>query len=109
MRKREIYNQSLQFFLTRLIKKVSPSSPDTKFLVPNKVVTPMGTTNIFFSDEVAATQGDMKMISKSAGTQVVEFDEAAYEVYLSSQSRSPASARAYRGSSSALQFQRPFP
>lgn len=70
----------------------------------NKLATLLGTTNTFFSNEVLMMQGYIKMISKSVGTLVVEFDQEGYEAYLS-QSRSLAPARACRR----IKFNAPVP
>lgn len=69
----------------------------------NKLATPLGTDNTFFSDEEVAAQGDIKMVGKTIDTLVVEFDQEAYEAYLFSRSRSPVPVLA-KGSSFVLPF-----
>ena len=61
------------------------------------MATPLGTT--FSTDEQVVAQGDVNCMGKTIESLVVEFDQAKYEEFLSSGSRSPK-ARAYRRVSS---------
>ena len=57
------------------------------------MATPLGTT--FVTDEQIVTQGDVLYKGKTVESLVVEFDQAKYEEFLSSGSKS-SKARAYR-------------
>ena len=57
------------------------------------MTTPLGTT--FSTDEQVVAQGDVICMGKTVESLVVEFDQAKYEEFLSSGSKSPK-ARAYR-------------
>ena len=57
------------------------------------MATPLGTT--FVTDKQVVTQGDVLYKGKTVKSLVVEFDQAKYEEFLSSGSKSPK-ARAYR-------------
>ena len=57
------------------------------------MATPLGTT--FVTDEQVVAQGDVIYKGKTVESLVVEFDQAKYEEFLSSGSKSPK-ARAYR-------------
>ena len=57
------------------------------------MATPLGTT--FVTDEQVVAQGDVLYKGKTVESLVVEFDQAKYEEFLSSGSKSPK-ARAYR-------------
>ena len=61
------------------------------------MATPLGIT--FSTDEQVVAQGDVTCIGKTVESLVVEFDQAKYEAFLSSGSRSPK-ARVYRKVSS---------
>ena len=64
------------------------------FLPEQEMATPLGTT--FSPDEQVMTQGDVSFIGKTVESLVVEFDQAKYEEFLSSGSKSPRVARQYR-------------
>ena len=68
------------------------------------MATPLGTT--FSTDEQVVAQGDVTYIGKMVESLVVEFDQAKYEKFLSSSSKSPG-ARQYRKVSSGTRFQVP--
>ena len=57
------------------------------------MATPLGTS--FVTDEQIVAQGDVLYKGKTVESLVVEFDQAKYEEFLSSGSKSPK-ARAYR-------------
>ena len=59
------------------------------------MATPLGTT--FSTDEQVVAQGDVICMGKTVESLVVKFDQAKYEEFLSSGSKSPK-ARAYAGS-----------
>ena len=61
------------------------------------MATPLGTT--FSADEQGVAQGDVTYMGKTIELLVVEFDQAKYEEFLSSGSKSPR-ARQYRKVSS---------
>ena len=63
----------------------------------------MGTT--FFMDGQVVTQGDVTFIGKMVESLVVKFDQAKYEEFLSSGSKSPRVARQYRRVSSEIRSQ----
>jgi len=62
------------------------------------MTTPLGTT--FFTDEQVVAQGDVSFMGKTVESLVVEFDQAKYEEFLSSGSKSPRVAQQYRKVSS---------
>ena len=62
--------------------------------------TPLETT--FFTDEQAVTQGDVIFMGKIVESLGVEFNQAKYEDFLSSKSKSPRVARQYRKVSSEI-------
>ena len=51
------------------------------------MATPLGTT--FSTDEQVVAQGDVTYMGKTVESLVVEFDQAKYEEFLSSGSKSP--------------------
>ena len=57
------------------------------------MATPLGTT--FSTDKQVVAQGDVIYMGKTVESLVVKFDQAKYEEFLSSGSKSPK-ARAYR-------------
>ena len=57
------------------------------------MATPLGTT--FSTDEQIVAQGDITYMGKMVESLIVEFDQAKYEEFLSSSSKSPR-ARQYR-------------
>ena len=61
--------------------------------VKQEMTTPLG--NTFSTDEQVVAQGDVIYMGKTVESLVVEFDQAKYEEFLSSGSKSPK-ARAYR-------------
>ena len=63
------------------------------------MVTPLG--NAFSTDEQVVAQGDVTYIGKTVESLVMEFDQAKYEEFLSSGSKSPK-ARVYRKVSSGI-------
>ena len=65
------------------------------------MATPLG--NTYSTDEQAVAQGDVIYMGKTVESLVVEFDQAKYEEFLSSGSKSPK-ARAYRRVSSGICF-----
>ena len=66
------------------------------------MVTPLGTT--FSTDEQVVVQGNVTCMGKMVESLVVEFDQAKYEEFLSSGSKSPR-ARRYRKVSSGTRSQ----
>lgn len=62
----------------------------------NKLASLFGTNNVFTNEDCLVAQGDTKMITKAVDTLFVEFDQAAYEEYPSSHSRSPSPLRTLR-------------
>jgi len=63
----------------------------SNFLPIQEMVTPLGTT--FSTDEQAVAQGDITFIGKMVESLFVKFDQAKYEEFLSSGSKSPRVAR----------------
>ena len=63
------------------------------------MATPLGTT--FSTDERVVAQADVTYMGKTVESLIVEFDQAKYEEFLSSGSKSPK-ARAYRRVSSGI-------
>ena len=63
------------------------------------MATPLGTT--FSTDEQVVVQGDVTCMGKTVESLVVEFNQAKYEEFLSSGSKSPK-ARVYRKVSSGI-------
>jgi len=57
------------------------------------MATPLGTT--FSIDEKVVAQGDITLMGKPVESLIVEFDQAKYEEFLSSSTKSPR-ARQYR-------------
>jgi len=51
------------------------------------MATPLG--SIFFTDEQVVAQGDITFMRKTVESLVIEFDQAKYEEFLSSGSKSP--------------------
>ena len=68
------------------------------------MATPLGTT--FSTDEQIVSQGDVTFMEKTVESLVVEFDQAKYEEFLSSSSKSPRT-RQYRKVSSEICSQVP--
>ena len=68
------------------------------------MATPLGTT--FSTDEQVVAQGDVTYMGKIVESLVVEFDQAKYEEFLSSGSKSPR-ARQYHKVSSEIRSQVP--
>ena len=64
------------------------------------MVTPLGTT--FLTDEQVAVQGDVNFMRKTVESLVVQFDQAKYEEFLSSGSKSPRVAQQYHRVSSEI-------
>jgi len=69
------------------------------------MATPLGTT--FSTDKQVVAQGDVTFMEKTVKSLVVEFDQAKYEEFLSSGSKSPRVARQYHKVSSEIRFQVP--
>jgi len=57
------------------------------------MATPLGTT--YSTDKQVVAQGDVNFKGKTVESLVVEFDQAKYEEFLSSGSKSPKAARQY--------------
>ena len=68
------------------------------------MASPLGTT--FSTDEQVLAQGDVTYMGKTVESRVVEFDQAKYEKFLSSGSKSPR-ARQYHKVSSEIRSQVP--
>ena len=68
------------------------------------MVTPLGTS--FSTDEQVGVQGDVTFMGKMVESLIVEFDQAKYEEFLSSGSKSPR-ARQYRKVSSKIRSRVP--
>ena len=66
------------------------------FLIVQEMATPLGTT--FFTDEQVVAQGDVTYMEKMVESLVVEFDQAKYEEFLSSGSKSPRARQTARSS-----------
>jgi len=62
------------------------------------MATPLGI--IFSTNEQVVAQGDITFMEKMVESFIVEFDQAKYEEFLSSSSKSPSVARQYRRVSS---------
>lgn len=59
-----------------------------------KMVTPLGTIgNIIVFDDMPMAHDDPKSVGKTVETLVVEFDQVAFEEYISSGSNTPAANR----------------
>ena len=67
------------------------------------MVTPLGTT--FSTDEQVMEQSGTSFMGKTVESLVVEFDQAKYEEFLSSGSKSPRVARQYHRVSSEIRSQ----
>jgi len=64
------------------------------FIILQKMATTVGET--ILSDEMVVAQSDVIATGTMVESLVIEFDQAKYEEYLSSDSSSPRSARKYR-------------
>ena len=62
------------------------------------MATPLG--NTFSTNEQVVAQGDVTYMGKMVESLIVEFDQAKYEEFLSSGSKSPRVVRQYRKVSS---------
>jgi len=70
-----------------------------------EMATPLGTT--FSTDEQVVTQGDVTFMGRKVESLVLKFDQAKYEGFLSSGSKSLRVARQYRRISSKVRSQVP--
>ena len=67
------------------------------------MATPLGTS--FSTDEQVVAQGDINFVKKMVESLVMEFDQAKYEEFLSSGSKSPRVMRQYSRISSEIRSQ----
>ena len=68
-----------------------------------EMATPLGTT--FSTDEQVVAQGDVSFMGKMVESLIVKFDQAKYEKFISSDSKSLRVTRQYRGVSSEVRPQ----
>lgn len=64
------------------------------FYVKQKMMTPLGTNNMFVTDEYLVTQSDINCTGRTGKSLIVEFDQSIFEEYLSSGSESHTTTHA---------------